>query len=420
MTGYIIAALVCIALSAFFSAAEMAFSSSNRIRLENMAESGSRAAACAVKVIDKFDNTLSSILIGNNFVNISLSSLASLIAIVGFGEQYTWLASIISTIAVIIFGETIPKMIAKKNANGLSLRFAYVIRALSIVLTPVVFVVVKLVGLILSPFKGQGDSVEQDMAVEELQTIIEIAEDEEVIDEDQSELLQAALDFNDISAFEVMTARVDVLAIDIDDDWEDNLKLISSATYSRLPVYQDSIDNVIGFLYLNHFYKALLDSQTADIRSLLIKPCYVYKTQKLPAVLAKLKTDKKYLAVVTDEYGGTLGIITMEDILEQIVGDIWDETDTIEDEIVEHPDGVYELDGDMVISDFLELLEFDETEFSTDSATVGGWTLEMFGEYPKDGHSFTFRDLVVTVLKMDGMRVEKVLVKVVRPEEKSN
>jgi CBS domain containing-hemolysin-like protein len=417
MSFYIVAAVLCVLLSAFFSAAEMALSSANRIRLENLRDDGNKAAGVAVKVIDSFDNTLSTILIGNNFVNIALSSLGSVIAIVAFGEKYTWLATVIVTVTVIIFGETVPKIIAKKNANRLSLAVAGIIRFLSWVLYPAVFVVVSLVRLITAPMKGESDEGEEDAAVEELQSIIETAEDEDVIDEDRSELLQAALDFDEISAFEVMTARVDMEAIDIDDDWEDILRTISSSHYSRIPVYEDSIDNIIGILYLNHFFKALLDNERVDLRALLMKPCFVYKTVRLPAVLAQLRREKIHLAIVTDEYGGCLGLISMEDVLEQIVGDIWDETDEVENEVVQRSEGEFELDGDMVISDFLELLGRDEDSFETDSATVGGWTLEMFGSFPKEGDSFTFENLQVTVLKMDGLRVEKVLVRVLPEDE---
>lgn len=408
---YIAASICCMLLSAFFSAAEMSLSSANSIRLENMAEDGNKAAICAMKVRSKFDNALSAILIGNNFSNIALSSLSSVIAISTFGAQYTWLATVISTIAVITLCETMPKIVAKKNANRWSLKFAYIIRLLQIVMSPLIFVVVKLVNLITSLKSGHGDVNEQDAAIEELQSIIDIAEDEDVLDEDRSELLHAALDFNEISAFEVMTARVDTTALDIDDSWEENLAIINASPYSRLPVYQDSIDNIIGILYLNHFFRALLDKEKVNIRSLLMTPCYIYKTQKLPAVLAQFRHTKKHLAIVTDEYGGTLGVITMEDVLEEIVGDIWDESDTIEDEFIERPDGVFELDGDMAMGDFIEILGLEDAECDFDSSTVGGWTLETFGTYPKTGDSFTYKNLDVTVLMMDGMRVEKILVK---------
>ena len=255
-------------------------------------------------------------------------------------------------------------------------------------------------------------------AVEELQSIIETAEDEAVIDEDQSELLQAAIDFSEISAMEVMTARVDVCAIDIEDDWDEIVAAVEEAPFSRLPVYEGGIDNVIGVLYLNHFLKALTEEgKRTDIRRLLMQPCYVYKTMKLPAVLNLLRKAKQHLAIVTDEYGGTLGVISMEDVLEQIVGDIWDDTDVIEQEVVERAEGEYELDGDMSIYDFLDLAGIPEEDFEAESSTLGGWTVERFGAFPKKGDSFRYENLSVTVLKMDGRRVEKLLVKVDPPAE---
>lgn len=412
MSFYIVAAIVCIILSGFFSASEMSLSSANRIRLENLRDSGSRAAGIAVRIMDSFDNALSTILIGNNFVNIATSSIASVIAVTYFSEDYAWLATVIVTIAVIIFGETMPKIVASKNANRLAVAVAPIIRFLSIILWPLVFIVVSLVHLITRPLKGELSSGEQDAAVEELQSIIETAEDEDVIDEDRSELMQAALDFNEVSASEVMTARVDIEAVDIDDSWDDILSTLNASTYSRIPVYEGSIDNIIGVLYLNHFYKALVDCEHPDLRSLLMKPCFIYKTVKLPAVLEELRRAKIHLAIVTDEYGGCLGLISMEDVLEQLVGEIWDENDEVEPLVTEKAKGEYELDGDMVMSDFLELVGRDEDSIDSDSSTVGGWTIERFGGFPKEGDSFRFENLTVTVLRMDGLRVEKLLVKV--------
>lgn len=427
MIWYFAALVVLIALSAFFSASEMAYSSANRMRLENAMEDGSRRAKAAYAVVSSFDRALSAILIGNNLVNIGASSLASVIALLLSGtDDWSWLATILLTILVIIFGETIPKILAKQNANSLSLRFAYVIRALTIVLSPVILLVVGLVKLITLPLHGEkADDDPEAAASQELQSIIETAEDEDVLDEERSELLQAALDFSDVSASEAMTARVDMVAIDIDDDWDEILATVEATPYSRLPVYEDSVDNIIGFLYLNRFYRAVLDDVVeadappapVDLRSMLIEPCFVYKTTKLPSVLAELRRQKKHLAVVTDEYGGTLGVITMEDVLEQIVGEIWDETDVVENEVVERASGVYELDGDMIVSDFLELLDWNETALDTDSATVGGWTIERFGAFPKPGDRFRYENLTITVLAMDGLRVEKVLAEVAPEEE---
>ena len=408
----------CVMLSAFFSGSEMAYSSCNQVRLENLRDDGSRRAGVALRLCEHFDDTLSAILIGNNLVNIAASSLGVvLVNILTGGDGKTWLSTLIITVLVIIFGETIPKITAKMNANRLSMRNAYFLNALRLLLKPLIWLVVGLIGLLTFWMKGEEEE-DPEEAVEELQSIIETAEDEDVLDEDQSELVQAAIDFAEISASEVMTARVDVVAIDIDDDWEEILAVIEDAPYSRLPVYEGSIDNVIGVLYLNHFLKAMADDGRADIRSLLMPPCYVYKTMKLPAVLNALKRAKQHLAVVSDEYGGMLGVLSMEDVLEQIVGEIWDETDTVEQEVVERGADEYELDGDMTISDFLELCGIDEDSFEAESETVGGWTVESFGAFPQPGDSFDYGDLTITVLSMDGHRVEKLLVRRHPAEEK--
>lgn len=408
----------CVLLSGFFSGSEMAYSSCNQVRLENLRDGGSERAGVALKLCEHYDDTLSAILIGNNLVNIAASSLGVvLVNILTGGDGKTWLSTLIITVLVIIFGETIPKITAKKNANHLSLRNAYVLNFLRLLLKPLIWLVVTLIHLLTFWMKGEEEE-DPDEAVEELQSIIETAEDEDVLDEDQSELVQAAIDFAEISASEVMTARVDVVAIDIDDDWEEILRVIEDAPFSRLPVYEGSIDNVIGVLYLNHFLKAMADDGHADIRSLLMPPCYVYKTMKLPAVLNALKRAKQHLAIVSDEYGGMLGVLSMEDVLEQIVGDIWDETDTVEEEVVERGTDEYEVDGDMTISDFLELCGIDEETFEAESETVGGFAVESFGAFPKPGDSFDYEDLNITVLSMDGRRVEKLLVRRKPAEEK--
>lgn len=408
---------LCLCLSNFCSASEMAFSSCNVMRLENVRDDGSKRAKIAVYITEHFDDALSAILIGNNLANIGASSLASVaVILVTGGDEYALLATIILTVLVIIFGETMPKISAKKNANRTSLKNAYVVRAMMIIFYPLVWLVVSLIKLLTMGMKPEAADADSDEAVEELQSIIETAEDEDVLDEDQSELVQAAIDFSETSAFEVMTARVDVQAIDIEDDWDDILAIIEDAPFTRLPVYEGSIDNVIGILYLNHFLKAMADDGRVDIRKLLMPPCYVYKTMKLPAVLNTLRKAKQHLAIVSDEYGGTLGVVSMEDVLEQIVGDIWDESDVVEHEVVQREKSEYELDGAMILSDFLELVGLNEDDVDAESNTVGGWTLEMFGSFPQEGDSFTYRNLTVTVLSMDGRRVERVLVKLAPSE----
>ena len=409
--AYYVAIVVLVALSAFFSASEMSFSSVNRLRLENMSEDGVRGAKTALYIVDRFDDALSAILIGNNLVNIAMSSLSTVMAILIAGEEWTWAATAITTVLVIIFGETAPKIVAKKNANRLVLIFCAPIRGLTVILKPVIWIIVGTINLLMKLFPKEPAAMDEDEAHQELQSIIEMAEDEKVLDEDRSELVQAALEFADIKVSEIMTARVDIEAIDIDDDWEETLEFIETVPYSRLPVYEDSIDTVVGVLYLNKFYRNLVDEERLDLRPLLSAPVYLYKTTKLPDALNQLRAAKQHLAVVTDEYGGTLGVVTIEDILEQLVGEIWDETDIVEkDEVVERAAGVYELDGDMQMSDFIELMDWHEDDLDAESSTVGGWTTEMYGAFPKEGDGFTFLNAELKVREMDGRRVSRVMV----------
>ena len=409
MTVYILVAavIVCVAFSAFFSSSEMAVSSSNKIRLENMAEKGDEKAAEAVMLSERYDDTLSTILVGNNLVNIAASSLGSILAMILLKEGYEWVSTLVLTVVVIIFGETIPKITAKKNATAYAVQSAGFLHFLLILFRPVTWTVVKLTNLLTSGLKGEQDD-DDEAAVEELHSIIETAEDENVIDEDSSELVIAAIDFADISASEVMTARVDILAIDIDDDRPEILRKIGGSSFSRIPVYEDSIDNIIGILSMNHLLKAMIDDKDIDIRSLMMPPCYVYKTMKLPDVLSLLRESQQHLAIVTDEYGGTMGIVSLEDVLEELVGDIWDETDTVETPVKEVNEGIYEVDGDETVSELLDLMGWDEDDFDFESETIGGWCIEMIGRFPEAGQSFTWRSAEFTVLEVDERRVLKV------------
>ncbi|MBQ1467118.1 MAG: HlyC/CorC family transporter [Solobacterium sp.] len=417
-TVYILAIIVCILLSGFFSASEMSFSSSNKIRLENMVEEGSKAAEVALYLSEHFDDALSTILVGNNLVNIAASSLGTLTMILTAGEEYTWIATLAITICVIIFGETIPKITAKKNATKFSLVFAGPVRLLMILFKPVTWVVVHLVNLITFAMKPE-EVLDEEAAVEELHSIIETAEDEEVIDEDSSELISAAIDFADISVSEVMTARVDILAIDVDDSWEEIMEVVNASSFSRIPVYEDSIDNIIGILSLNRFLKASIDQKEFDIREMIMQPYFVYKTTKLPSVLSTLRDSQQHLAIVTDEYGGTLGVISMEDVLEELVGEIWDETDVVEKGVSEISENQYVIDGDLPVSELIDLMDWDETEFDYESETAGGWCIEMLDEFPDEGESFTYEDTVVKVLEVEERRVTKIqLLKKEKQEDK--
>ena len=418
MSGYIAGFIALLVMSFLFSAAETAYIEANRLRIESAAEEGRRSAAAALRLLDRFDATINAILLGNSLANISAVAVAVSASVrLTEGYDWIWLAALGSFLAILFCGEILPRTLAIKNANRIALSLAGIMRALTLVLRPFAWALGGAAKLLTAGLKGEAEPEGDEAAVEELQNIIETAEDESVLTEGRSELLRSALEFSEVSASEAMTARVDVDAIDIDDDWEDILEAVENSKHSRLPVYEDSIDNVIGFLYLNHFLKALTDDPRPDIRSLLMEPLYVYKTIKLPQVLAELRHAKKHLAIVTDEYGGTLGVISLEDVLEQIVGEIWDETDEVETEVVEKAEGEYELDGDMTISDFLELVGIDEDDWEFESDTVGGWTIEMLGRFPEPGDSVEYQGVTVTVLAMDKQRVDRVLVKKAPPPE---
>ncbi len=421
---YTAAIIVLLCFSAFFSGSEIAYSALNRTRLE---ASQNPSARWATYIADHFDVALSAILIGNNLVNISSSSVMTLLALWAAGEAataqrqdlFTSVASILLTILVLIFGETMPKIVARRDSLNFSLRVARPLRVLMILLKPVTFVICGLVNLITSPLQGEqlGEDEEAEAAEEELVNLIETSEDEGIIDEDQSELLQNALDFSEISVQEVMTPRMDMESLDLDDSPEERWKIIENCSYSRLPVFDEDHEKVVGVLHLNHYYRALLDTPEVDLKSILLEPCFVYKTIKLPAVLSMLKQRKTHMAIVVDDYGTPIGLITMEDVLEQIVGEIWDETDEVEQDVVERSEHEYEIDGDVSLGEFCELLDWDEDSLESESVTVGGWTVEMFEGFPQPGDTFNCKNITVTVLAMDDLRVSKVLV-TVHPEEK--
>ncbi len=405
------AIVVLIALSAFFSASEMVCSSANRMRLENAVENRVRGASLALHIYDHFDNTLSAVLVGNNLVNIATSSIGSVIAVSLWGENWTWVMTVVLTLAVIIFGETMPKIVAKKNANKLVLLLCYPVRFLTLALKPVTVVVVGLVNLIMKLLPKPNVVRSEDEAQQELASIIETAEDENVLDEEQTELLQAALAFNDTSIQEVMTARVDIESIDIDDPIEEILAAAERSSFARLPVYEDTIDNIIGILTQDKLCRLLSVGECTDIRPLLSEPVYLYKTTKLPHAIELLRDAHQRIGIIVDEYGGTLGIVTIEDMMEELVGEIWDEDDIVEEEeVIEHSDGLYELDGDVQISELAELMDWDEDEVEIESSTVGGMTTELSGTFPDVGDVVTYRDAEIKVLSMDGLRVDRVLV----------
>ena len=412
---------VMITLSAYFSASEIAFNSANRMRLRKLADNGSFTAKTAYSICENFTTSLSAILIGNNLANIAVSTCTTLIVMNLFRNNValaSTIATILVTVVILIFGEIVPKVLSKQNADAVARIIAIPTRILTILLAPFVFIVMALLFVLRKIWGSDHKDDEPTVTEEELSSIIDTVEEEGVINEEQSELLQSTLEFSDITIEKIMTPRIDVTAINInDDDDKINALLTDTTQFSRLPVYDESIDDIVGVLSLTRYYKMALEEEKPDIRSILLKPCKLHKTMKLPAALTKLRDAKVHLAIVIDEYGGTLGIITMEDILEELVGDIWDDTDVIITECVATGENTYEVIGDMNIDDFFEEVEFVKPEsFSCEYSTMGGWAIEMLEADPHVGDSFRYENLFVIVASMDEERVTKLTV-LVEPKQ---
>ena len=412
--GFII--LLMLVLSAFFSGSEISFNAANKMRLRKAGEAGSKTAKLANKISEHFTIALSAILIGNNLANIAASTAATSIAIallsgVSGGD------AIASTLATVIMtGEIVPKLLCKQHADTVVMWIAIPVLILMIVLSPAVAVVMGILW-VLRLIWGKDKNEGVDVTEEEFSSIIDTVEEEGVIDEGQSDLLQSTLEFHETTIEEVMTPRIDLTTIDIDDDRESIIDTIENSTYSRIPVYEDSIDNIIGILYLNQYYRAAVDDPNADIRGMLMKPCFLHKTMHLPDALRHLRDRRTHIAIVIDEFGGTMGVVTIEDILEELVGDIWDESDEIITDIVKTGENTYEVLGEANIYDFFNEIDYEPRDFESEYSTVGGWAVENLNSDPHVGDSFTCGRLYVIVTEMDEMRVTKVTAVLNKPSE---
>lgn len=401
--------IILIMLSAFFSASETAFSTVNKIRLKNYSENGSKKAKIALDVAENFDKTLSAILIGNNVVNIGASAIATMLATNAFGASGAVVSTVVMTVLVLVFGEVLPKSIAKENSESISLKLGGVMKTLTVILSPLIYFFIKLKEFAVR--MSNAENVNNPSVTEqELMYIIETIEEEGVLNEQESELVQSALEFDDITVKEIITHRVDIAAIDINDSPEDILNVIISERFSRMPVYEKNIDNVIGILHTRDYLEAKLKGQNADIRKMISEPYFVHKTKKISSLLNDFRKNKLHIAVVTDDYGGTLGIVTMEDLLEELVGEIWDEDEVEEKEITQTGADSYEVSGDMSISDFFDELKIDDKDLNTDYSSVSGWVLEVLDHVPSENESFNYKNIEVTVTKMDDQRVVSIKV----------
>ena len=411
------ALLLLILCCTFFSLAEIGFAHVSPIRLRARAEKGlTGRVRIALYITEHYDRALIATLLGNNLANIGGTALATVIVISLLGEGYAWVASVGMAVLILLFGNIAPKQLALRIPERVCLFCAYPLRGLMVIFFPFIELTRALNNLILRLYRNK---LPETPAVtgEELSSIIEQGEDEGVIDEDQAELLQGALDWGEVQAYEVLTPRVDMLAIDLSDPAQAVREMIDASPYSRLPVYRGTPDHIVGVLHLNHYYKALLDDPAPSVEALMMPVHFVHKTMPLPDVFDLMREKKCHLVVVNDEYGGTAGILTMEDVLEQIVGEIWDESDEVEEEYTELGDGRARVSGDMRIYDFFDEADCDGDDYDDDNATVGGFAMDMLEGEAEPGRSFAYKNLVLTVEKMDGRRIETLLVEHRQEEE---
>ena len=399
--------VVLICFSAFFSGSEIAFASVNTERLRRAAEAGERRSQTAYRICVRYEDALCTILIGNNLVNIAASSMATVIAISVAGEGGAAIATAIMTVVILIFGEIMPKIVAKDRCEDFVLLAAGPLRALMILTRPIVVAVNWAIAR-LSRLWGEAPP-EGAMSADELRTIIETVEDEGVIDEDRSDLLQSAIVFSDTTVQEILTPRVDMEAVDFSEPRAEQLALMFESRHSRLPVYDGDIDSIDGTLYLNQVFKALAADPDCDLRALVQPVCCLHRSAKLPVALSELRHRRQHLAVVVDDYGGTCGVVTLEDILEELVGELWDESDRVAPELRQTGAHDWVVSGNMLIDDLLDELEV-ESRYEGDCATVGGWAVEALGRFPQEGDVFRFANLTLTVAALDELRVKSVRV----------
>ena len=407
--GSILSVLIILALLLFadyFAVCETSFAAVSRIRLKTAMERGDRRANKAMYVCEHFDKAITTILIGTNIVHLSCASYVTVLVTRRWGLSAVTLSTFVTTIVVFFVGEMLPKSIAKKYSLRLALGTASSLVFFMHLLTPISFVLTK-IGEFASRLT-KGDS-EVSVTEDELYDIIENMTDEGDLDSEQGDLVHSALAFGDLTAESILTARVDMETIDVDDPLEEILSQVKASRHSRIPVYQDSVDNIIGVLQIRRFMREYLQKrEKTDLRSLLDEPYFVHQSAKIDELLSVMSSKKINMTIVTDSYGGTVGIVTVEDILEELVGEIWDEDDEVVEPCVDHGDGSYSFDAGVDIEDAFEFMDYedpDETDF--DHKLLGEWASAQFDAIPQEGDSFTYNGLRITVEKVQQRRIMK-------------
>ena len=400
------ALIILLILSALFATAETAFATLSRIRIKNMMENKNKRAALVYRLIQDYDKLISTISVGNNLVSIMAASIATVFFVQIYGDAGITISTIIVTAAILLFGEITPKSLAKKSPEKFAMLLAPLVRFLNVAFTPINFLFSLWQRMISAVYKGTAD---QTITEDELLTMIDEAEQEGAIDESDSELIHNAIEFNDQLVDDILTPRVDIVGITKQNTEAEISRNFTESGYSRIPVFDGSIDQIIGVIHLRDFFEHVIQGKNG-IEDIIKPVIFVTPYMKISDLFARFQKTKSHFAVVTDEYGGTLGIVTMEDILEELVGEIWDEHDEIVEDFTKLEDGTYQVAASASIDKMFEL--FDLTG-EADSTTVSGWIMEQLGRIPEDGDSFEYENIVVTVTKTDHRRVVECVVRVI-------
>jgi len=392
--------------SAFFSGTEIAYTSLSKLKVKKEGEKQTPTKKLVSFIYNRYDFALSTVLVGNNLVNIAATSVATVLAVnlaastAISDELASTIVTVVMTVIILIVGEITPKMIARRISEPFAKMAAYPLLVLMILFFPVVLITSGIVKLLSNLWKRK-DGQDVTITEEELENLLDTAEDEGVINENETELLQSALEFTDMDAGDILTPRIDVVGFEINDPIESILSTISETQFSRYPVYERTVDHVIGILYIKHLHRELAAGKEVSLRELLLEPVFIPKSMRLPDIMNEFRRHRTHMAVVADEYGGIEGIVTMEDVLEELVGEIWDENDDIVNEWQQITETRYECSGDMNLSEFMDNLELDEEELDTDCATVGGWAVEQIGAMPVPFDSFDYKKYTVMVMQVD-------------------
>jgi len=415
--GLIIAIVVLVMFSAVFSASDIVYATVNKLRLKKKVQKKSKAAKIALKFAENYDETISTILFSNNLVNIGASSLATVLALtISDAAIATTIAEIILLVVILLFGELLPKVIGRAFSYRLSLVLAYPIFVLRIIFFPIIFVTSSFGKLIAKIFIREEHNDVDEMSDDELEELVEKVEEDGTIDEDQSELIKSVLDFKDTEAQEIMTPRVDMFAIPVDADIYKLLAGDDLFTHSRIPVYKGTIDNIVGILPTKQLLKSILAKEKINLKSLIIPVKFVPGAMGISEILQWMKSHKNHIVIVKDEFGGTDGLLTMEDILEELVGEMYDEMDKIKEPYTKISRNKYLVDANMNIDDFFDLCGLDENEDGAYNS-VGGWVLDYLEKFAKKGDKFKYKNIDVKVIETTDFTVEKIEVTVHKKRE---